>query len=364
MSGSGLHIIVSADATLTSYGRLADLPSDARALMDIAARDEFACGPGWFANVEANGLAPSEASSFVVGSIGSAASLVVPMRRDPGGGLSALTTPYTCVWRPILGDTLAPDDAVRLLTAFAGTCRRFGTVRLDAIPAEWHALPLFVKAARSARLVPLVFEHFGNWHERVAGIGFDEYVAARPGELRQTIRRRLRRAEADPACVVEIITGGDTLEAGIAAFEAVYARSWKEPEPFPRFNAGLIRTAAAGGMLRLGVLRQEGRPVAVQLWIVEPNGRATVHKLAHDEAHRAWSPGTVLAAVMIRRLLDEEHVAELDYGRGDDPYKRLWTRERRRRIGFLLANPLHPRGAVAIARQAAARLRRSLRSGA
>lgn len=345
---------------LTSYGRLADVPPEARALMEVAARNEFACGPAWFANVEANGLAPGEAPSFLVGAIGGAASLVVPMRRDLRG-LSALTTPYTCVWTPILADMLEPDDAVRLLTAFARACRRFGTVRLDAIPAEWQALRLFLRAVRSAGLSPLAFEHFGNWHERVEGIGFDDYVAARPGELRQTIRRRLRRAEADPACAVEVITGGDALETGIAAFEAVYARSWKEPEPFPRFNAGLIRTAAAAGMLRLGVLRQDGQPVAVQLWIVEPNGRATVHKLAHDEAHRAWSPGTVLAAVMIRRLLDEEHVAELDYGRGDDAYKRFWTRERRRRIGFVLANPLHPRGAAAIAWQAAARLRRSLR---
>ena len=68
------------------------------------------------------------------------------------------------------------------------------------------------------------------------------------------------------------------------------ATSWKEPEPFPRFNAELMRQAADVGALRLGVLRHEGQAIAVQLWVVH-DGEAAVLKLAHDEAFKPISPG-------------------------------------------------------------------------
>ncbi len=81
------------------------------------------------------------------------------------------------------------------------------------------------------------------------------------------------------------------------------------------------------------------------------NGQATVLKLAHDSAYKALSPGTLLTAMMIREMLDREHVDELDFGRGDDPFKQLWTGSRRQRIGLLLINPRRPTGLAALLRQ-------------
>ncbi len=67
---------------------------------------------------------------------------------------------------------------------------------------------------------------------------------------------------------------------------------------------------------------------------------------------RTLSPGTVLTAWMVRALL-AEGVTQLDFGRGDDPYKRLWADARRQRKGLILARPWRPRGAMALLRQAA-----------
>ena len=120
-----------------------------------------------------------------------------------------------------------------------------------------------------------------------------------------------------------------------------------------------MREAADAGALRLGLLEQDGQVIAVQIWIVA-NGSATVVKLAHDEAFKPLSPGTVLTARMIRHLIDEERVNELDFGRGDDAYKALWTTARRQRIGLVLANPWRLEGATAILRQTAGPLRRRL----
>ena len=50
---------------------------------------------------------------------------------------------------------------------------------------------------------------------------------------------------------------GPALEAAIAAYEAVRAASWKPHEPFPNFDAQLMRALAAAGALRLGVLLRQ-----------------------------------------------------------------------------------------------------------
>ncbi len=84
-----------------------------------------------------------------------------------------------------------------------------------------------------------------------------------------------------------------------------------------------------------------------------------VLKLAHDEAFKPASPGTVLTAAMLRRLLDDERVSEIDFGRGDDPYKRQWASQRRQRIGLLLVNPLRARGLATLGRQALGHGRRA-----
>jgi CelD/BcsL family acetyltransferase involved in cellulose biosynthesis len=59
-------------------------------------------------------------------------------------------------------------------------------------------------------------------------------------------------------------------------------------------------------------------------------------------------------------LLDHESIEQIDFGRGDDPYKRLWANQRRQRIGLVLANPRHPRGLAFLARHALGRARQAL----
>ena len=97
-----------------------------------------------------------------------------------------------------------------------------------------------------------------------------------------------------------------------------------------------------------------------QFWIVE-HGRATVLKLAHDEAFKAHSPGTVLTAWTIRHMIEQEHVTELDFGRGDDLYKQGWATNRRQRIGLMLINPRFAGGMMALARHTVGRLTARLR---
>jgi len=179
--------------------------------------------------------------------------------------------------------------------------------------------------------------------------------------LRELLRRRRRQNDRVTGYTCEIIQAGESIERGIRAYETVYARSWKPSEPFPGFNAGIIREAARGRSLRLGIYWEQDKPIAAQLWVIR-SGVATVLKLAHDEEHRGSSPGTVLTAAIIEQLIGEG-VDALDFGRGDDPYKRLWVSQRRQRIGLLLVNPRRTRGLSALLRHDLGRLRRQITAG-
>ena len=332
------------------FDSLETLPPDCADLFAAGARHSFQLGRPWFRAVLGAAMPAGARGLFLLWRTGRGPGVLLALRTLAGGArLEGLSCPYSCLYQPLAVPDASPAELRTAGLAFGLACRDWGAVRLDALDADWPGLAPLLEGVRESGLATLRFDHFGNWHEDVAGWSWADYLAARPGALRETIRRRLGQAERDPAVVLETIDSAAGLEAGIAAYEEVYARSWKQPEPFPRFGAVLMRAAAAEGALRLGLLWLNGKPVAAQYWVVA-GGTATVLKLAHDEAARARSPGTVLTAAMIRALLERERIVELDFGRGDDAYKALWASRRRQRIGVVLANPRQPAGLLALGR--------------
>jgi CelD/BcsL family acetyltransferase involved in cellulose biosynthesis len=332
-----------------AFDSLDALPADAAALLRAAEREDEQFGAAWFRTLAAHALPAGARPLFLLHREGGRPVALLPLQRTAGGRLAALTAPYTCLFRPLAATDADPAALLRAGRAFGIACRGAGPLRLDALDPDWPGLAPLLAGFRRAGLVPLRFAHFGNWHLDVAGLDWAGYLAGRPGELRETIRRRLARARRDPSVTFEMIADSAGLQPGLAAYEHVHAQSWKDPEPFPAFGPAFLRSVAAAGVLRLGVLRRGGVPVAAQYWTVTA-GTATVHKLAHDEAARALSPGTVLTAMMLRHLLEQDHVTHLDFGRGDDAYKAAWTGQRRQRVGVLLCPLWHPAGAAALAR--------------
>ncbi|MBV9250589.1 MAG: GNAT family N-acetyltransferase [Acetobacteraceae bacterium] len=348
-----------AEADVETYGALDSLPADVGDLFRNA-RTIFG-RRAWWRVIQDHGMPAGTATQFVVCRLNSVPAALFPMQTT-GGDLESLTTPYTCLYEPLLGDGLQLAERRQVFTVFAKFCAKRPVTRLDALDSNSGLFEECAADARAAGLGVIRFTHFENWYEPVAGVGWSAYLAARPGALRETVRRKLRRAERDASARFEIFHAADDIEPGIAAYETVYRKSWKEPEPFPEFNAALMRALAPTGVLRLGVFYIGGEPIAVQFWIVD-GGKAIVLKLAHDEAFKAASPGTVLTAFMLRHLLDEERVAEIDFGRGNDRYKRDWTSRSRQRAGLVLVNPWRARGLAMLARHAAGRARAAFRCG-
>lgn len=286
--------------------------------------------------------------------------LLCPMLHADQRRLQSLTTPYTCHWQPIGRPDLSEADYRAAIVLIGRHCRRWSTVRFEALDEAWPKLPLFLSALREGGMRVRTFAHFGSWYVSTSA-GWEPYLATRPGALRETIRRRTAAARRDPGISIRTYATTEEIAEGLSAYEAVYAKSWKEPEPFPNFNAALLKRLSRLSMVRLFVLFNRETPIAAQYWTVLA-GTATVLKLAHVDGSDKLSPGTVLTAAAIRHFLEQEGVVRLDFGRGDDAYKKAWTGERRQKIGILAANMWRLGGLAAMARHDAGRLTHFRRS--
>jgi hypothetical protein len=344
---------IPADGLLPLPCPQAGLPAWCDRFLSPPGQGDFFASRLWYDSVLAHALPAGGTPLLALG--GGKDGLLLPLLRGADGTLRSLATPYTLAWMPLA----APDARMRQAGLALGRLLRGGRPAcLDTLDAEAPGLEAMLAGLRRAGLVPLRFSHFGNWWQPLRpGAGWEDYLAARPSALRATIRRKLARASRETRFEL-LREPGTALDQGIAAYEAVRARSWKPWEPFPDFDAALMRAAASAGLLRLGVLRDLGeQPLAAQYWVVS-GGCASLLKLAHVEDARAASPGTVLTAWMARRAIEDDKAGALDFGRGDDAYKPLWVDERRQRIGYLLADPRSPFGLAAMARQAAGHGRR------
>lgn len=342
-------------ATVQVAAALADVGPEWDLLLDGSG---FQSSRAWFEALVAAALPPGTQPQFWMIRDGGRPLLLLPMLAGPGRWLCSLTTVYTTLFQPLTAPDTT-DAELRAAGIAAGRlCRAWPHATLEALDADWPGLPPFLAGLRAAGLGVRRYQHFGNWHEPVAT--WDAYLASRPGPLRETIRRKSRACARMPEVRIEVVSGGDALAPALEAYESVYARSWKQPEPAPGLAAALLPRAASAGALRLGVMWAGSQPVAAQYWTVRDDV-ATVLKLAHDDAWRALSPGTVLTAHMIRSLIDGDGVRSLDFGRGDDAYKQSWAGLRRQRIGVLIAPMWRPRGAAILFRHDVGKLLRAVR---
>ena len=259
-----------------------------------------------------------------------------------GGGLRALTAPYTTIYAPALAD---PEWAYVLGAEAARFVPDF--LRLDALDLEDTGVAAFIAGLAESGLACACYSHFANRFEDIAD--FETYWSRRPSRLRATVRRKLAQASRSDVsfrCVRDPVE----LEGAVADYEDIYRSSWKSPEPHPDFISRMVRTMGAEGLVRMGAMSIGGRPVASQIWLVRGR-KATIFKLAHREDALALSPGTLLTHWMTSTLSRDDNLAEIDFGRGDDTYKRDWLSRKRCRHGLVAGNWRSGKGRRAILRE-------------
>jgi hypothetical protein len=172
----------------------------------------------WWNVVLAHAMPLGADSLFVVVRCRGRVVAVVPMLRV-GNRLSGLTTPYSCLYRPLVATDVDQSTRIAAMAAFGRLSRSSGVVRLDALSADSDELMDLEAGCRQAGLVPLRFDHFGNWSEDVAGLSWSNYLGRRPGALRETIRRRLRRAEKLPEARFVLFTSTSQMDQAAEIFD-------------------------------------------------------------------------------------------------------------------------------------------------
>ncbi|HEY3911026.1 MAG TPA: GNAT family N-acetyltransferase [Stellaceae bacterium] len=339
------------------------LPNGLAAIFADAARGSFFALPGWYDLMARHGVPPGSETRLYCDD-GPAASMALALRVVEGRGgrrLQSLANFYSVehgILCPPAADVTAGLGAI--VGEILAEAPRWDAIALDELEPRAPSYRAAVGVLRRAGLLVECGFHSGTWYEDTAGLNFAEYLAQRPSELRNTWRRKRRRLAAGDRLKTAFYAGTAGIEEAIAAYEAIYARSWKPAEAYPAFIPELIRFAAEAGALRLGLSTLDGTPAAAQFWIVW-NGRAVIYKLAHDKRFDEFSLGTLLTMEMIERALGEDRPDEITFGRGDDPYKKLWLPKRRERWGITAANPRTRRGLRLGLKREAAKLYHRLR---
>lgn len=270
---------------------------------------------------------------------------------------TALTNYYASLYSPMISSAgsrySAMDQLVGQLMQARSRCAVINLAPMDQEDSD--SIILRAVFARRGWYTRKYF-CFGNWYLPCAGLRFDEYMKQRPSQTYNTWARKSKKYFKYEGARIQIATSLSDVQLAIDAYQTIYAKSWKKPEPYPRFVEGWAKICAKNGWLRLGIAWIDNVPVAAQFWFTVDQ-HAYIFKLAYDEDYANWSAGTLLTAHMIKHSLEEDHVIEIDYLTGDDEYKSAWMTHRRERIGVLACNLKDVYGVAMAAREFAGAFR-------
>jgi CelD/BcsL family acetyltransferase involved in cellulose biosynthesis len=315
----------------------------------------------WFDLLQRSVFPADSGIRYVHASDGGRIVALLPVRADRRNGvrkIQALGNFYTPLFAPPIScgqGNGVPKQLLKRATEIAGRADVLLFSPMDPDSPLFRDLLVQIEALG---WIPFKFFCFGNWYLPVTG-DWQHYLASRGANLRGNIQRRTRRF-LDAGGALELVTDASALDEAIAAFESVYSASWKRAEPYPRFIPALIYQLASDEALRLGIARLNGRPVAAQLWFVA-GGKASIYKVAYDEACARYSPGTVLTAHLMRQAIDGDRVGEVDFLIGDDAYKKKWMTHRRERWGIVAYDPRTLMGGALLLREVFSRSAKPLR---
>lgn len=298
----------------------------------------------WFENLTA--IALDDDQSMVLACVVDENTVlaILPLMQCGGNALYSLKHRYTSLYSLLLTDNNQLDLKQQVLTCLSQGLSQLpiNGFLLEPVADNDGNLNDFQQSMETAGFTcDRTFRHY-NWIYRVQEQSYEDYMAARPAQLRNTISRKKRKLEREHGYEIRLFTG-DEVPQKMSDYNAVYNSSWKANEQYVDFLDGIVEGFSKQGWSRLAVLYVKGQPAAAQLWFVL-HGKANIFRLSYDETWKQYSPGSILTSYLMEYVIDTDKVEEIDFLTGNDAYKQDWMSDRRERFVLSCVKSIKPRG--------------------
>ena len=145
------------DWKVTVFDRLEALPADAIALFPNAIVGNLFDTRHWYRCIIEAAVPGSAQPVLVLCTRAGQSIALLPLLRMDDGALQSLTTPYTCLYQPLLHPNADIEIFRQVGRIFGHFCRRYGPVRIEAMDVNWPGLPSLLSGIHAAGLMALRF---------------------------------------------------------------------------------------------------------------------------------------------------------------------------------------------------------------
>lgn len=322
------------------YTEWDQLPESANALFAQAEKDSIFFSRSWFENLTTVALDDNHTMALACVVNENKVMAILPLMKCAGNTWYSLKHRYTSLYSLLLTD----EDQQRVLACLSQGLSQLPIkgFLLEPVADDDSNLSDFHRSMETAGFsCDRTFRHY-NWIYRVQEQSYEDYMAERPAQLRNTISRKKRKLEREHGYEIRLFTG-DEVPQKMSDYNAVYNSSWKANEQYVDFLDGIVEGFSKQGWSRLAVLYVKGQPAAAQLWFVL-HGKANIFRLSYDEAWKQYSPGSILTSYLMEYVIDIDKVEEIDFLTGNDAYKQDWMSDRRERFVLSCVKSVKPKG--------------------
>lgn len=225
----------------------------------------------------------------------------------------------------------------RVVGYFCDEYTDWDILELEKIPEENNFFSMFIDAISSAPLRNISYPCKGDWYLDGITYSFSEYSKNLPRIHRKDTNRNKRHLKEAGDLTFYVKRDPENLDKYLDLYSEVRKKSWKAEEKDSSFLREVTKLAAEKGWLRLAFLFFNGVPIACDKWIVW-NKVGYAWDGVYDLEFSKYSPGKVLESEIIEYIIDQEKVSVIDFGEGDETYKKRWTPRRRERMGITVFN--------------------------
>ena len=219
------------------YSDWDQLPDSANALFELGEKDSIFFSRQWFENLSAVALDDDLTMLLACVVAGDKVLAVLPLVKSAGKTLYSLKHGYT----PIYSLLIADDDQEQVIACLGQGLSQlpFAGLLLEPVDDGDSKINALKRVLETEGFRCDYTFRLYNWIYRVQGQSYEDYMAARPAKLRNTISRKSRKLEREHGYEIRLFTGDEAPQA-MSDYYTIYRNSWKEPKIELPWNAGVL----------------------------------------------------------------------------------------------------------------------------